>query len=99
MRKRCFFEKKKHKTFVNSGPGLSRYQTERFNSEPRCAGLVGSRLGEDNVGEGVNGASPLGFCGVSRSPDRLELVEEAAGRENAVSEEPVIMASIISSIG
>jgi hypothetical protein len=38
-----------------------------------------------------NGASPLCFCGASRSPESPEVVEDAAGRENALSEEPMIM--------
>ncbi len=75
--------------------------TERFNSDPRCAGLDGSSPGDAKTGEGVNGASPLLLCGVSRIPEVFEIpevVDEAAGSENAVSEEPMIMASIINNI-
>jgi hypothetical protein len=61
--------------------------------------LPGSALGKDNAGIAAKGASPLGFCGVNFNPEKPVVADAAAGSENAVSVEPIIMAVSISNIG
>jgi hypothetical protein len=67
-------------------------------SDPRCAGLPASTPGAGETFGGEKGASLPGFCGASLKPDRPAFADEPMGDENAVSEEPTIMARIMSNI-
>jgi hypothetical protein len=68
-------------------------------SDPRCAGLLDAAPGAGRTLCAENGASLPGFCGNSRKPDSPAFAEEPIGEENAVSEEPIIIARSMCNIG